>query len=224
MSALPHRNSPKLQHAADRQFDVFPSYKGGHTTTYGGYVWEFVGDHPLANQWGFVAQHRLVGADLVGRPLEKGEVVHHRDNCRSNNDPSNLEVMSQYEHRRHHHEELGDLLRIPLTREQVRDALAASGGIKPAGRLLGCSHNTLRLRFADLCEPYQRVSPTSIDNPRDIERILEAAPRPDVGIHALADELKMSPRTLLRICERRGVKWVKKKRSDAGQHRPTPWQ
>lgn len=224
MAANPHRNSPKLQHVADRQFDVFPSYKGGPTTTRGGYVWEYVGDHPLANQWGFVAQHRLVGADLIGRPLVKGEVVHHHNNIRHDNRPENLEVMTQAAHRKHHFAELGDLLRIPLEPGEVAAALKQAGTLKGAARLLGCSHNTLRLRFPELCLPHQRVSPTQIDNPRDIERILQAAPRADVGIHALARELNMSTRTILRICERRGVKWVKKKRSDTGQPRATPWQ
>ena len=42
------------------QLDVFPSYKGGRTCVYGGYVWEFRPGHHLQNDWGWVAQHRLV--------------------------------------------------------------------------------------------------------------------------------------------------------------------
>ncbi|MHC5826571.1 MAG: hypothetical protein ACYT04_64580, partial [Nostoc sp.] len=58
------------KHAPPGQFGVFPSYKGGHTTTYGGYVWEICPGHRLSNHWGFVAQHRLVAEDLLGRPLQ----------------------------------------------------------------------------------------------------------------------------------------------------------
>lgn len=47
--------------------------------------------------------HRLVAAEKLGRPLRKGEVVHHKDEVKRNNDPDNLEVFkSQAEHARHH--------------------------------------------------------------------------------------------------------------------------
>src|SRR5205807_7151541 len=41
--------------------------------------------------------HRLVAHDVMGINLE-GLIVHHRDDDRDNNDPSNLEVMTQAEH------------------------------------------------------------------------------------------------------------------------------
>lgn len=196
---------------------MFPSYMGGHTTTYGGYVWEWVGVHPLANSWGFVAQHRLIGADMVGRPLRKGEVVHHRDECRTNNARENLEVMTAAAHRAHHHRLHGLAMQIPLERAEVEAALARTGGIKPAARMLGCSHSTLRMRFPDLCLPHQRTRPTKLDDPRDLEKVLAAAPKPHVGLRELMRDVNMSSRTILRLCERHGVKWVKKKRSDAGR-------
>jgi hypothetical protein len=42
--------------------------------------------------------HRRVAEEKLGRPLRKGEVVHHIDGNRHNNDPSNLAVMTQSEH------------------------------------------------------------------------------------------------------------------------------
>lgn len=46
-----------------------------------------------------VHTHRLVAAEKIGRPLKKGEVVHHKDNVKRNNNPDNLEVLaSQSEH------------------------------------------------------------------------------------------------------------------------------
>lgn len=37
--------------------------------------------------------HRIVAEDMLGRALEPGEVVHHKDGDRHNNDPTNLEVL-----------------------------------------------------------------------------------------------------------------------------------
>jgi hypothetical protein len=48
-------------------------------------------------------QHRVIAEQMLGRPLEPGEVVHHRDGDYRNNDPANLEVFpSQAEHAREH--------------------------------------------------------------------------------------------------------------------------
>ena len=47
-------------------------------------------------------QHRVVAEQMLGRPLQKGEIVHHKDGNKKNNDPSNLAVMTQGEHMREH--------------------------------------------------------------------------------------------------------------------------
>lgn len=47
--------------------------------------------------------HRVVAEQMLGRPLLPGEVVHHIDGDKRNNDPSNLMVfVSQAEHARWH--------------------------------------------------------------------------------------------------------------------------
>lgn len=44
-------------------------------------------------------EHRLVAEEKLGRPLRKGEVVHHIDGDYKNNDPNNLMILpSQREH------------------------------------------------------------------------------------------------------------------------------
>lgn len=48
-------------------------------------------------------EHRKIMENLIGRPLADGEVVHHIDCDRSNNDPSNLMLLSPSEHSRLHH-------------------------------------------------------------------------------------------------------------------------
>lgn len=47
-------------------------------------------------------EHRVVAERNIGRPLLPGEVVHHIDGDIHNNDPANLEVMTQGEHIRRH--------------------------------------------------------------------------------------------------------------------------
>ena len=42
--------------------------------------------------------HRVVAEQMLGRPLQKGEVVHHIDGDKWNNSPKNLQVMTQSEH------------------------------------------------------------------------------------------------------------------------------
>lgn len=42
--------------------------------------------------------HRIVAEQILGRPLIKGEIVHHIDGNKRNNDPSNLKIMTQSEH------------------------------------------------------------------------------------------------------------------------------
>ncbi len=47
-------------------------------------------------------EHRVIAEKMIGRKLEKGEIVHHIDGNKLNNDPSNLEVMTQSEHVERH--------------------------------------------------------------------------------------------------------------------------
>lgn len=47
-------------------------------------------------------EHRVVAEQMLGRPLEHGEIVHHIDGDKHNNDPSNLMVMTQDHHIREH--------------------------------------------------------------------------------------------------------------------------
>ena len=48
-------------------------------------------------------EHRVIAEQMIGRSLETGEIVHHRDENKTNNHPDNLEVIqglrSHLEHR-----------------------------------------------------------------------------------------------------------------------------
>jgi hypothetical protein len=55
-------------------------------------------DHPRADVTGFVSLHILIAEEKLGRPLQDGEVVHHCDFNRGNNDPSNLLITDRIIH------------------------------------------------------------------------------------------------------------------------------
>ena len=47
---------------------------------------------------GIVAEHRLVMARKLGRPLHRKELVHHKDGNRLNNEEGNLQLVDDKEH------------------------------------------------------------------------------------------------------------------------------
>lgn len=66
--------------------------KGEGTITNAGYVLEPIPDHPNAASNGYVRQHVRVMAEHLGRPLRKGENVHHKNGIRGDNRIDNLEL------------------------------------------------------------------------------------------------------------------------------------
>jgi hypothetical protein len=48
--------------------------------------------HPNANADGNIFEHRLVMSEMIGRPLVKGENVHHKNGDGFDNKPENLEL------------------------------------------------------------------------------------------------------------------------------------
>lgn len=78
-------------------------WRGGERITHHGYVMIYVGvEHPLADIRGYAYLHALVWA-AAGRPLPgRGEELHHRDDRKTYNRLSNLEVITTAEHARRH--------------------------------------------------------------------------------------------------------------------------
>lgn len=54
------------------------------------YRQKYVPGHHRADITGLVAEHILVAEAELSRPLEKGEITHHKDFNKLNNDPLNL--------------------------------------------------------------------------------------------------------------------------------------
>lgn len=86
-----------LPTAEYRSGERHPSYKGGRTLTDQGYVLVLADRaDPIAmamtNRMGYVAEHRLVMARSIGRPLTPFETVHHVNGDRADNEIGNLQL------------------------------------------------------------------------------------------------------------------------------------
>lgn len=68
------------------------------------YVYIYCPEHPnaIGTRKLYVAEHRLVMEKHIGRYLTKDEVVHHIDENTTNNDISNLQLMTPSDHSKHH--------------------------------------------------------------------------------------------------------------------------
>lgn len=67
------------------------------TVSKGDYNYAVVKNHPKATKYGYVLEHVVVAENILGRILQKDEVVHHVDGNKKNNNPKNLEVMNKRE-------------------------------------------------------------------------------------------------------------------------------
>lgn len=53
--------------------------KGGRYRNKHGYIEVWMPEHPNAKGGGYIMEHRLVMSYMLGRPLKKGENVHHKN-------------------------------------------------------------------------------------------------------------------------------------------------
>lgn len=111
---------------------------------------EYSPDHPANTRarGGKILQHRLVMECLLGRLLEPDEMVHHRNECRWDNRPKNLEVMTRAEHLRIH---APDRVRkrVMPTEDEVRQALVGRS-TREAAEHLGVSKCWVYEHFPNL--------------------------------------------------------------------------
>lgn len=95
---------PTLSHSHRQTGANNPNWHGGRVLASNGYVLIRVGTaHHLADVRGYAYEHRLIAEEKIGRRLEPGELVHHKDENKQNNSPDNLEVvLGNTEHLAHH--------------------------------------------------------------------------------------------------------------------------
>jgi hypothetical protein len=79
--------------------DKNPAWRGGRRVRYDGYVEVWTPDGPRL-------EHQCVMEQALGRKLVAGEVVHHIDRDKQNNELSNLELTTQSAHAREHSPEM----------------------------------------------------------------------------------------------------------------------
>lgn len=82
------RRERNIKHCGEKA----PGWKGGRYKDHHGYIQLYKADHPNADKHHYISEHIFVMSQIIGRPLEKGETVHHKNGIRDDNEPSNLEL------------------------------------------------------------------------------------------------------------------------------------
>jgi len=88
----------RCQRRGPRGGEGHPEWKGGRNFDKHGYILVHRPGHPMARKMGkgrkaaYVPEHRLVMAEFLGRMLEPGEVVHHKNSDVTDNRIENLEL------------------------------------------------------------------------------------------------------------------------------------
>ena len=63
-----------------------------------GYIYLYYPSHPKSTKDGYIPEHHYVMEQSIGRYINKGEVVHHKNHIRDDNRIENLELMTFKEH------------------------------------------------------------------------------------------------------------------------------
>lgn len=93
---LSHSAKTGLCKSCGRKGTRHPAWKGW-TVCAKGYRHVRFPDHPNASKYGYVQEHVVVMAEMLGRPLLPHENVHHRNGVRDDNRPENLELWSTFQ-------------------------------------------------------------------------------------------------------------------------------
>ena len=91
-----------LSSYGNQQGSKNPYWKGGKCKTKEGYILIRCLNHPFAQANGYYKEHRLVMEKVIGRYLTRDEVVHHKNEIKTDNRPENLYLTNHSDHGKSH--------------------------------------------------------------------------------------------------------------------------
>ncbi len=87
-----------------------PNWKGGRVGRKDGRIRIYNPDRKTPSGCtDYILEYRIIAGNKIGRTLRDDEIVHHIDGDATNNDPSNLEIMSQSDHAAEHAKDRRDV-------------------------------------------------------------------------------------------------------------------
>lgn len=93
-------------------------------------------------------EHRIVAEKMLGRPLKKNEIVHHKDENKRNNSPDNIVVMTRRDHMKEHHTGcLGSAYRHDVdTKDLIKEYLCGTP-LRQISRMFNIARTSIKTRL-----------------------------------------------------------------------------
>lgn len=131
-------------------------YKGGQVLAKG-YVWLLCPEHPRRTRRNYVKRCWLIMEAHLGRYLRVGELVHHKNDVKTDDRLENLEVSDPVQHGKMHNTgSLNKAWRHDITREMVLALQAQDWSLRRIAQRFHCVPKTLNRRL---------ISSPAEDNP-----------------------------------------------------------
>lgn len=134
------RNPRPSKRKKPKKIDTFHK---GYIITWNGYKMIYKPEHPHSDGKGYIREHILVMEKYLGRYLTEDEVVHHIDENKLNNDISNLQLMTKYEHKCYH----SSKPRKHVDLEKAKELLLKGYTMPQVAKHYNVSESCLRKKF-----------------------------------------------------------------------------